>query len=124
MDLDLVGDFAGTSRASPWARSTACSSFIDCAGDLRSLRMVVGHYQPLADNGAPIQLVACTVRPNLSSAAGSEDKEKQAYVGTSRQYSTVPTRMLLFGLWRRAQGALRGSKAVARCRAAAVTATT
>src|SRR5450755_3935452 len=88
MDLDLFGDFAGTSRASPWARSTACSSFIDCAGDLRSLRMVVGHYQPLADNGAPVLPVACTVRPNLSSAAGSEDKEKQAYVGTTGDLST------------------------------------
>jgi hypothetical protein len=43
--------------------------------------MVVGHYQPLADDGTrtfqPADLV-CTVRPNLSSAVGSEDKDKQA----------------------------------------------
>src|SRR5258708_1615530 len=51
--------------------------------------MVAGHYQPLADDGATIA-IPCTVRPNLSSAVGSEDKDKQADMGPSITFSTAP----------------------------------
>jgi hypothetical protein len=51
-------------------RSTQCPSFIDWSGALRSLRMVVGHYQPLADNDAPDRLMrapsdqTCLLQPS------------------------------------------------------------
>jgi hypothetical protein len=63
--------------------------------------MVVGHYQPLADDGThTFQLDApvCTVRPNLPSAVDSEDKDKQAYLRPERRFSR-PGDSLVFGLW-------------------------
>jgi hypothetical protein len=66
--------------------------------------MVVGHYQPLADDGTrtfphlPIASPVCTVRPNLPSAVDSEDKDKQAYLRPERRFSR-PGDSLVFGLW-------------------------
>jgi hypothetical protein len=63
--------------------------------------MVVGHYQPLADDGTrTLQLKAsvCTVRPNLPSAVDSEDKDKQAYLRPERRFSRAGD-SLVFGLW-------------------------
>jgi len=40
----------------------------------------------------------CTVRPNLSSAVGSEDKDKQAYMRPECPVSTTGD-SLVFGLW-------------------------
>jgi hypothetical protein len=62
--------------------------------------MVVGHYQPLADDGTltfnlpPV----CTVRPNLPSAVDSEDKDKQAYLRPLSRFSRA-VGTLVFGLW-------------------------
>jgi len=42
--------------------------------------MVVGHYQPLADDGPRDPYRLRTVRPNLSSAVGAEDEDKQTYM--------------------------------------------
>jgi len=53
--------------------------------------MVAGHYQPLADDGA--QIVSCTVRPNLSSAVGSEDKDKQADMEATWAFSSRLARL-------------------------------
>jgi hypothetical protein len=58
--------------------------------------MVAGHYQPLADNGA--RAAMHTVRPNLSSAVGSEDKDKQTYMRLVPAYFKGHPDLLVFGL--------------------------
>src|SRR5438445_3119589 len=47
---------------------------------------------------------SCTVRPNLSSAVGSEDKDKQAHMEATWLFSSRPS-SFVFGLWERATGA-------------------
>src|SRR5271165_2095012 len=65
--------------------------------------MVAGHYQPLADDGAK-RSNNRTVRPNLSSAVGSEDEDKQADMETAWAFSSRPG-TLVFGLWKRKSAA-------------------
>jgi hypothetical protein len=61
--------------------------------------MVVGHYQPLADDGTiTFQQPVRTVRPNLPSAVDSEDKDKQAYLRPDSRISR-PGSSLVFSLW-------------------------
>ena len=78
MHLDLVGSWelshAGDFRMRPDG-ALQSTGREHCA----PLRMVAGHYQPLADSGSAITLHIA--RPNLSSAVGSEDKESKLVEG-------------------------------------------
>src|ERR1700687_1690103 len=57
-----------------------------CVGWTEALRFPLDGGWPLPTAGGrrhvhlPTTALVCTVRPNLSSAVGSEDKDKQAYV--------------------------------------------
>src|SRR6266545_3134494 len=90
MDLDLSKLCSRTRRGSaPVISSTR-------RGHCVPLGMVAGHYQPLADDGA--RWLSCTVRPNLSSAVGSEDKDKQVDLRATSTFSSLSLHSLVFGL--------------------------